>query len=309
MHKSPARRWGGRQRLVGSAAVIAVLVCVRIVLPLVAGPHNSSSARRHVGTKHPLRLVYQDNFNGPDGSGLGAEWSFHTGAGSGIGLYAAGRAVAHVNGHGELVLTARHVGNYWQTVQIESSQGFMPPYGSSLVVESRISMPVAYGYWPAFWMVPQDAFTDPHSEPMAGELDIAETIDTAKWVSQTLHCGQAKNSGACAATLRPRFFVYDFYRFKTIAGKHGWYTYAMLWHNQGMRSFISFYVNGALQVTVTAHEVGAKYWDLAFEHPYHLIYDVAVGGYAGPPNRTSPRSASMRVKYIRVYVAHGLKKL
>ena len=36
-------------------------------------------------------------------------------------------------------------------------------------------------------------------------------------------------------------------------------------------------------------------------HPFHIILDLAVGGYLGPPTATTLFPATMRVAWVRVY--------
>lgn len=303
-HSKGSRRHRGAVStiLAGTLVVAAAVGALSQLLAHVGRASDNPVKSAVTIPKEPWRLQYVDNFSGSAGaSPAGPGWSFHVGAGAGVGMYSASRAAGHLSGDGQLILTARIAAGSWQAVQLVGRRQFEAPAGGSLLVESRIKMPVGAGYWPAFWLLPVQALSDPAVEPRAGEVDVAESVNATNWVAQFLHCGVAKLRGACAEGPGARFAVDYFHRFSTVQEKKQWHTYAWLWHRQGYHSYVSFYIDNRLQLRITEHEVGWKYWNYAFNHPYVLLYDVALGGWASRPSTRSPRSASMRIDYVRVY--------
>jgi len=68
-----------------------------------------------------------------------------------------------------------------------------------------------------------------------------------------------------------------------------------------MEESVRFYVDDILYETQTADNVPpGSHW--AFDHPFFLVLNVAVGGYwPGDPDATTPFPAAMLVDYVRVY--------
>ena len=130
------------------------------------------------------QLVWSDEFNG--NAVDTTSWNFETG-GEGGGnheqeYYQAANATVS---NGNLVITGRKedVGSNHYTSSRMTTQGkheFM--YGR---IEARIKMPVAQGFWPAFWMLGSNIKTV--GWPRSGETDIMEHINTDSLIYGTLH--------------------------------------------------------------------------------------------------------------------------
>lgn len=260
---------------------------------------SSTVANKTSPSTTSWHTIFADNFTGPSGEMLSSKvWRYFSGYTFGSAPFEPTAQFASLNGHGQLVLVARHTASGWEAAQVGTRQAFMPQPGQTLKISARLKLPAGgHGFWPAFWAMPTVALTDPSTEPAAGEIDIAETIDNYNWVAQILHCGPSKTVGPCKESSSLSFHLH---RFPTPAGAAGWNTYSAVWHNAGSRSSIAFFVNGRRQLVVTEQEIGAHYWNEAFGHPYFLLFDLAVGGWAGKPNRASASSTSMTVKYVRV---------
>jgi beta-glucanase (GH16 family) len=154
-------------------------------------------------------------------------------------------------------------------------------------VEARILLPAGQGIWPAFWMLGVD--TPGRPWPHTGEIDIMENIGS----DTTVVFGTAhgpKDSGIFSLTAPYRLppsqsFADDFHVF------------ALEWEPDALR----FFVDGNLYQTLTRVNVPAGgTW--AFDHPFYLLLNVAVGGtWPGPPNTSTTFPQRMRVDYVRVY--------
>jgi hypothetical protein len=244
------------------------------------------------------RTVFEDEFSGQPSSGLGSAWRFYGGSGIGIGTFVDWTSLTYLDGHGHLVIGAEKTAHGWMSSEIETTSAFMPTPGEEMLVESRLELPDGgRGYWPAFWGLARLAITNPRTEPMAGEDDIAETIDNDRWIGQYMHCGRSNELGPCGVDTQKERHI------SLPSGESGWHLVSWLWYNKGAQSYVAFYVDNKLTMKVTERQIGKKYWTLSFDHPYVFIYDLAIGGWAGPPNKATAISAWMRVDYVRIKIS------
>lgn len=288
------------------------VVLLALMLTLPTGVALGSISQSHQRwTKHAVprwRNIFLDNFGGRAGSSLPSKvWRYYSGGGGSLATFVPTAAYAGLDGHGDLVVTARHTRLGWQSGQVATVRSFMPKRGQSLRAQARIEMPNAgASYWPAFWALAAKAVVNPRVEPAAGEIDIAETTDDRPWVAQFLHCGPAKFKGPCR---EPAHATSDFHHFKFSAGRVGYHLYTMVWSNLAKNQSLTFLVDNRVQKVVTEKQLGTRYWNLAFDHPYVFIFDIAIGGWGGPPNRTSGKWGSMHVDFFSVSVANGAPRL
>jgi len=242
-------------------------------------------------------LVWSDEFNGPNGSLPDpSKWKIVT-SGSGFGNqeleYYTSRAANLHQQNGKLVITARRE-NYagrdgsrlYTSARIESQGHFELKYGR---IEARIKLPKGQGIWPAFWMLGSDF--DAIGWPACGEVDIMENVgNEPSRIHGSLHgpgySGGNPLTGAFDLPNRARF-------------SDDYHVFALEWEPQSMR----FYVDNTLFETQTAGDLPpGKTW--AFDHPFFLVLNVAVGGYwPGSPNAATQFPTSMLVDYVRVYRA------
>jgi beta-glucanase (GH16 family) len=241
-------------------------------------------------------LVWSDEFNGADGSMPDpAKWKVVSN-GSGYGNreleYYTDRPANIHEENGHLVINARREpftgadgqARSFTSARIESQGRFELKYGR---IEARIRIPSGQGIWPAFWMLGTDY--DRIGWPACGEIDIMENVGfEPSRIHGSLHgpgySGSNPLSGFYTLPNQDRF-------------SDGFHTFAIEWEPGKIR----FYVDDVLYETQTAGDVPAGApW--AFDHPFFLVLDVAVGGYwPGDPNATTPFPATMLVDYVRVY--------
>jgi beta-glucanase (GH16 family) len=241
-------------------------------------------------------LVWSDEFDGPDGSGVDrSRWIAETG-GNGWGnkeleYYTARPQNAYVRG-GNLIIKAvreRYTGpdgvtREFTSARLKTQGKFAPAYGR---FEARIKIPRGQGMWPAFWMLGDDI--DKIGWPACGEIDIMENIgkepDT---VYGSIHGpGFIGSSGLGSPYKLPdgKQFADDFHLF------------AVEWEPDVIR----FYVDDHLYSTRTRAELKHG-WKWPFDHPFFLLLNLAVGGdWPGNPDPTSTFPQSMVVDFVRVY--------
>jgi beta-glucanase (GH16 family) len=260
------------------------------------------SGRRTDPVEKKWTLVWNDEFNGPDGSMPDPnKWSVVR-DGSGFGnqelqYYTDLPANSHIEG-GNLVITARKetykgadgISRDYTSARLQTAGHFQQKYGR---FEARIKVPKGQGFWPAFWMLGSDF--DSVGWPASGEIDIMENVgfEPAK-VHGTLHGpGYSGSNPLTGAYTSP----------KQEAISDDFHVFAVEWAPEEIR----FYVDGHLFETQTPDSIpSSKRW--VFDHPFYILLDLAVGGaWPGNPDATTPFPATMLVDYVRVYTLQPAK--
>ncbi len=242
------------------------------------------------------KLVWSDEFNGPNGSAVdSSKWVSETGGGGW--------------GNNELEYYTNRIQNAWQqdgnlvikvlpekytgtdgvsrnytSARLKTLGKFSQTYGR---FEARMKIPRGQGIWPAFWMLGTDI--EKPGWPDCGEIDIMENIGKEpSIVHGTIHgpgYSGAGGIGSSFALPANKTFADDFH------------AYGVEWEPKAIR----FYVDDHLYATRTPADLpkGAKW---VYDHPFFLLLNVAVGGdWPGNPDATSIFPQTMLVDYVRVY--------
>ncbi|HET7107611.1 MAG TPA: glycoside hydrolase family 16 protein [Candidatus Acidoferrum sp.] len=240
-------------------------------------------------------LTWSDEFDAPDGSAPDPKkWTEETGGGgwgnNELEYYTARRINSYVE-HGNLVIAALQekftgpdgVTRDYTSARLKTEKLFTQKYGK---FEARIRIPKGQGLWPAFWMLGDDI--PAKGWPACGEIDIMENIgrEPAK-VYGTIH-GPGYSGDKSLGAL---------YAFPSGNAADDFHVFAVEWEPNEIR----FYVDGHLYETRTPADLpaGARW---AFDHPFFLILNVAVGGgWPGNPDASTKFPQQMLVDYVRVY--------
>jgi beta-glucanase (GH16 family) len=257
---------------------------------------STASAQKQVaGSKPSWKLVWSDEFNGPDGSPPDlAKWTFATGGGGWgnkeLESYTSRLENAEQLG-GSLVITARkedYVGldgieRPYTSARLTTKGQFAQAYGR---FEARMQLPLGKGIWPAFWLLGNDI--DSARWPAAGEIDVMENIGEPGRIYSTLH-------GPGYSGARGISIPYNLPHGETV--DTGFHVYAVEWSPRQIR----FFFDNELIVERTPKDLpkGAKW---VYDHPFFLLLNVAVGGaWPGNPDETTSFPQRMLVDYVRVY--------
>lgn len=335
--RSPSPRPRAARRALVAALVIALALCVgqpgvarlgaeAAVIDSEAAPVSRGGGRRAVDAPRPARhdeptaaphagraatarssaqwtLAWSDEFDGPAGGAVDARyWNHETGDGCAVGIcgwgneekqhYTSGTANAALTGSGMLAITARvapeglrcHYGPCRYTSAKLNTRGRVTPHFGR--VEARIRLPTGQGLWPAFWML--GAGYPGTGWPDCGELDIMEHHGSKPGnISSAMHGPGYSGGGALVHAHAPpgTDFTRDFHR------------YRVEWDSTQVR----FSVDDTVHYVVPRGEVEARgRW--AFDHPFYIILNLAVGGtFDGDPATDAILPATMLVDYVRVY--------
>ena len=155
-----------------------------------------------------------------------------------------------------------------------------------------MKLPAGPGLWPAFWMLGENI--DSTGWPKCGEIDIMENVPQLglSRIASTIHAsylGSAKVYGDSKQ--------FHFPAGQTILGYH---IYGMIWSPRQISFFIDDPKNIFVTFTRNFVENHSQVW--AFDHPFFIIFNLAIGGdWPGKPDNKTMFPAQMVVDYVRVY--------
>ncbi|MGW5650723.1 ricin-type beta-trefoil lectin domain protein [Streptomyces humi] len=270
------------------AALSAALVATAAV-----GPARAASASADAGA---AAVTFSDNFDGAAGSAVdSSKWTQETGDNVNNHereYYTSGTNNAALDGQGHLVITAKkeNPANYqcwygtcqYTSARLNTSGKFSAQYGH---VEARMKIPRGQGMWPAFWMLGTDIGSV--GWPNSGEIDVMENVGfEPSTVHGTIHGpGYSGSNGIGAAYSLPNGQAFA----------DSFHTFAVDWAPNS----IKWSVDGTVYETRTPADVGGNTW--AFNKPFFLILNLAVGGYwPGDPNSSTAFPAQLVVDSVSV---------
>lgn len=214
-------------------------------------------------------------------------------------------ANVYLDGSGHLVVQAFEVStntapysNSWTSARLKTANLATFSYGR---IESSMQLPTGAGLWPAFWALGTNIGSV--GWPDCGEQDYMENVpasagDGPTIISSTLH-GPTYHG---ANGLGQKYTFPNGERVDT-----AYHSYGAIWSP----FMVQFYVDDPTNVffvrTASDAPGGTSEW--AFNHPFSLLLNLAVGGtgsWPGPPDNTTPNPATMTVDYVRQYTASPL---
>jgi len=153
-------------------------------------------------------------------------------------------------------------------------------------MEVRAKIPSGLGTWSAIWMMPTD---DKYGGwPRSGEIDIMEHVgfekDTIFGTPHTMAFNGMYGTQKTGAIYKPD-------------AEDNFHTYAVDW----TENKIDWYVDDVLYHTFNKEGDTYKKWP--FDHPFHFILNIAVGGNWGGKHGVDESiwPKKMEVDYVRVY--------
>jgi len=233
-------------------------------------------------------ITWSDDFTGINNQPWSGNWSFETytgGANGEIQTYVNSWANCHIVSDGtgtdgqalrfEAQTDTGTWNGHWYSARIHTNGKHS--FGTGSYIEVRCKFPNAgKGYWPAAWCLG----TSGGNWPANGEIDIAEEVNGAWEVSQTLHMpGWDPGTGPLWVD-------------------HSTSTY----HNygawiQGDGSFITFNIDG--HNTATFYRGTAGTWEFNPGRQFYVLLNLAIGGgFPGNPNSSTQVNGDYFVDYV-----------
>lgn len=259
------------------------------------------------GTAH-ADTSFSDEFTGAAGSAPNpAYWNFETGGG-GWGnnekqTYTSDRTNSRLDGDGHLLIEARRTGDNWTSARLNTYGKFSFTYGT---ITARLKMPKGQGLHTGFWLLGNDIYSA--GFPAAGEIDIAEYINSYDFVHVGIH-GPTQAGGVgsvdlgSARTALPGFIPLP-------DGLNGHYQFGSdkkgidpaQFHTYGVRksaNTISFLFDDVPFYTVNRSDLASgQRW--VFDKPVYAILNLAVGGtWPGATDSSTPNPATLAVDWVR----------
>ena len=269
----PEQMLGRRQHWrIGALTVLVIL----LALPLQA--------------QFSTNTIWSDEF-GYSGSPDVTKWGFETGGGgwgnNELQFYTARTNNARVE-NGALVINARqenYGGNAYTSARLHSLGQGDWTYGR-VVVRARFTG--AAGTWPAIWMLPTDWVYG--GWPDSGEIDLMEHVSThGQSVQASIH---TRDYNFQINTAKSGFqYGVDYWN---------WHDYIIEWYPNRL----DVAMDGSRFFSFRNEGQGYAKWP--FDQRFHLMLNVAVGGWGGSPSFTSE---TMEIDYVRAYAYTGQSQL
>jgi beta-glucanase (GH16 family) len=309
--------WARRLKVGAYALALAIgaIGPAALTTQATAAPAAPAAPAVVPGPPAGFNLTWSDDFSGAANTGLNTgTWKYDTGPGSGFGtgeIETMTNSTANVyqDGAGHLVLKALHSGTNpgsgWTSGRVETqSSSFGAPAGGVVMMQASIQQPNVTtangaGYWPAFWML-GSTLRSGTPWPTSGEVDILEDINGRSSVFGTLHCG-TNPGGPCNESTGIGSGE------RACAGcQTGYHTYAVQIDRSVSPEQIRWYLDGNNYFTLAANRVDATTWANAIDHPFFIIFDLAMGGgfpaaFGGGPNAATVSGGQMNIDYVAVY--------
>ncbi len=268
------------------------------------------------------KLAWSDEFNGSTNSLINPQnWQFETGilkVNNEVEYYCAPGSNtspcnptmpnAYIDGKGHLVIQALRIDSRidpfsasWTSARLNTGNNLQSfRYGR---IESRISLPIGPGLFPAFWSLGTNM--NSVGWPASGEMDFMENVPASSHlgptaIRSTIHGGVSESSCYCARESIGKTYTLP-ENDPNGANVLTFHTYGAIWST----NMIQFYVDDPSHVffVVTASDIPpGSTWQ--FNHPFYLLLNLAVGGtgsWPGPPDNSTSSPAVMKVDYVRVY--------
>jgi beta-glucanase (GH16 family) len=167
------------------------------------------------------------------------------------------------------MITTAGCNRYDDEAKCEALDQFVQLYG---YFEMRAKFPAGKGFWPAFWLLPENGAWPP-------EIDVVEWIgDNRRAAFFTLHYEEEGENKKHSGSFDGPDFSEDFHTFAV-----DWQPGQIIW-----------YIDGVERYRVNDESVP--------DTPMYLLVNMAVGGtWPGRPDETTAFPSVMEVDYVRAY--------
>lgn len=239
-------------------------------------------------------LVWSDEFTGPAGSPPNPlNWTADGGGGCGTGpgistvsTNTQDLANASLNGAGDLAIAALAGASGYTSAQLDTYGKFSFEYGR---LEARIAEPAGVGLCSQFWLLGQSPTLGADCWPTCGEIDVHEALGNLPSQADAFLHGPGASP--------PGYQQWGTAIESAVPFTGNFHTYGIVWQP----NLITWTLDGVPYASVTPKTL-PKGSTWAFNGvPFHIILDLEVGGWPGPPNASTIFPSAMLVDWIRLY--------
>lgn len=183
------------------------------------------------------------------------------------------------------MITDEHDTYNYTSGKITTDSLFSQKYGR---FEARMKLPEGQGFWPAFWLMPQDETYGGWAS--SGEIDIMENRgDQLDIVGAAVHYGGGWPNNVHTA---------GEYHFPNDSSITDFNVYSLEWEPGELR----WYVNDELYYKTNEWYSDQGEYPAPFDQEFYIILNLAVGGWYGlEPNEETIFPSQVEVDYVRVY--------
>jgi beta-glucanase (GH16 family) len=253
----------------GGAAVVTagLIACSGTVTPHQSVPSIVASRTA------TARYTFQDEFTGT----ADTQWQHVVGTvqqsykDKELEAYSDGSQYAHLDGSGNLVMTALKDKGKWTSAELTTQDTFSQYRGT---FSARIRFPDVKGMWPAFWLL----------GPGNREVDIAELYGNGTWQDNSTVHG------------RDRMYGTRHHQVSHQLPSHSpsWHVFSVTWSSSGF----TFSEDGVRYASVPYTAI--RGWGYEDGTGMHMVLSLAVGGIAGGTPPTAVSSIRMMVDWVHV---------
>jgi len=187
--------------------------------------------------------------------------------------------------------TSDTYGSYdYTSAKLKTKGLFSQKYGR---FEIRAKLPAGQGFWPAFWMLPEDERYGGWAA--SGEIDILEAWGSKPGItSGTIHYGGVWPNNTYQGS------SYEFPNNSTFEDFHN---YAVEWTPGKITWFVDGVEYNSLNNWYNQDSNGERYsYPAPFDQEFFMVLNLAVGGwFDGDPTDETDFPSQMEVDYVRVY--------
>jgi beta-glucanase (GH16 family) len=177
-----------------------------------------------------------------------------------------------------------YAANTYTSAQVDSVGHWSGEYGE---VEASIEMPTAQGLCPAFWML-GDSDILGSSPAIPGEIDVVEAPTFGAGIDDYADLHGTSVNGPNGATTQQ-------YEVSAPAPSPGFHTYAIIW----TPTSITWTLDGIAYASANQNAlIAGSSWANDYSYgPFHLIFDLAVGGWPCDYGTCTPAGAQGAPSY------------
>lgn len=185
----------------------------------------------------------------------------------------------------EEITTDEHDTYNYTSGKITTDDLFSQTYGR---FEARMKLPEGQGFWPAFWLMPQEDVYGGWAS--SGEIDIMENRgDQLDIVGAAVHYGGGWPNNVHTT---------GEYHFPSNSSITDFNVYSLEWEPGELR----WYVNDELYYKTNEWHSDQGEYPAPFDQEFYIILNLAVGGWYGlEPNEETLFPSQVEVDYVRVY--------